>query len=84
MRPSAPDLPAGGPNTRLNQWTYAFRATFVLFIVWASASTAISARDQPLHAGHSSLLLMALASVEIIGALLFHRSMRTSAPEESH
>jgi len=71
MRPCAKDLPTAGQSVSLRQWTFAFRAIFVLFIVWASAATILDAPEHGGHAGHSPHALLLLASAEILGALLF-------------
>lgn len=55
----------------LKRWTLAYRAVFVLFIVWASAVTVIGAHGQAAHEGHSPLVLVGLGAAEIGGALLF-------------
>jgi hypothetical protein len=71
MRTRAPDFPSAGQDSRLRRWTLAFRAIFVLFIIWASGVTVLEAHAHSVHAGHSPLTLAALGTAEICGALLF-------------
>jgi hypothetical protein len=52
----------------LSRWTVGFRLVFVAFLVAASVTTIIEAREQ---AGHTGAGLQVLGSAEVVAALLF-------------
>jgi bacteriorhodopsin len=51
----------------LERWAFGFRAVYVLFILWASATTVANAHETD----HATVQLELLGLVEIAGALLF-------------
>jgi len=71
MRSRKTDFPSSGQGASLKHWTFAFRAIFVLFILWASATTIVATSRPAAHDGHSPHVLIVLAIGEVLGALLF-------------